>query len=334
MIRSKLLIIFILQVGVCISQQNLSSYSILNNNCTSRNSSLGGYPIGVFDSDASLSIFLPSNLNNNQNKQLVLNYNNHFADSDFGMVNYNFKIKDKGVFSTTLFYNNYGEFDYYDASGLNLGNSFSANDWVFQIGHSKDLHENLKIGVNLKFISSVYERYKSYAIGSDFSLTYFNDEKQIGAYLLVSNIGTTIKDYNESLNYKSKLPLNSIIGLNTKLKHAPIRFHVCYHHLNNWNISQSNNSSEDLSSFRQLSSNFFNHLVFASELLFSDNFNIRFGYDIFSRKELQPQSRPGTTGLSWGVGFKVKKLKINYSNSKYHFAGTSNNITIIKQLKT
>ena len=64
------------------------------------------------------------------------------------------------------------------------------------------------------------------------------------------------------------------------------------------------------------------------------NFNIRFGYDIFSRKELQPQSRPGTTGLSWGVGFKVKKLKINYSNSKYHFAGTSNNITIIKQLKT
>ena len=172
MIRSKLLIIFILQVGVCISQQNLSSYSILNNNCTSRNSSLGGYPIGVFDSDASLSIFLPSNLNNDQNKQLVLNYNNHFADSDFGMVNYNFKIKDKGVFSTTIFYNNYGKFDYYDASGVNLGNSFSANDWVFQIGHSKDLHENLKIGVNLKFISSVYEQYKSYAIGSDFSLTY------------------------------------------------------------------------------------------------------------------------------------------------------------------
>ena len=120
MTRSKLLIIFILQVSICISQQNLTSYSILNNNCTSRNSSLGGYPIGVFDSDASLSIFLPSNLNNNHNRQLVINYNNHFADSDFGMVNYNFKIKDKGVFSTTLFYNNYGKFDYYDAKILNI----------------------------------------------------------------------------------------------------------------------------------------------------------------------------------------------------------------------
>ena len=57
-------------------------------------------------------------------------------------------------------------------------------------------------------------------------------------------------------------------------------------------------------------------------------------YDFLSRNILQPESRPGTTGISWGVGFKVKSLMINYSNSKYHFAGTSNNITVIKQLKS
>ena len=264
----------------------------------------------------------------------MINYNNHFADSDFGMVNYNFKVKEKGVFSASLFYNNYGDFEYYNPSGNSLGNSFTASDWIFQLGHSKKLNDNIQIGVNLKFLGSVFEQYKSFAIGSDISITYFEEEKQLGGYLLLSNIGTSIKSYQES-NAKNKLPFNSVLGLNTKLKHAPIRFHLSYHHLNRWSFS-SNTQTTNQSAIQinQLFSNFFNHIIIGTEFLFSKNFNIRFGYDFLSRNNLQPESRPGTTGISWGVGFKVKNLKINYSNSKYHFAGTSNNITIIKQLKS
>ena len=335
MIRLKVLIILILASSFCFSQQAVNSYSILNNNSTSRNSSLGGYPTGVFDSeDASIAIFLPSNLLPSHDKQLVINYNNHFADSDFGMLNYSFRVKDKGVFSTSLFYNNYGDFQYYTPSGNSLGNSFTASDWIFQLGHSKKLNKNIQIGVNLKFLSSVFEQYKSFAVGSDISLTYFEEEKQLGGYLLLSNIGTSIKTYQES-NYKNKLPFNSVLGLNTKLKHAPIRFHFSYHHLNKWSFSPNTQTSFQSSiQINQLFSNFFNHIVIGTEFLFSKNFNLRFGYDFLSRNELQPESRPGTTGISWGVGFKVKSLKINYSNSKYHFSGTSNNITIIKQLNS
>lgn len=335
MIRLKVLIILILTSSFCFSQQAVTSYSILNNNSTSRNSSLGGYPTGVFDSeDASIAIFLPSNLLPSHDKQLVINYNNHFADSDFGMLNYSFKVKENGVFSTSLFYNNYGDFEYYTPSGTSLGNSFTASDWIFQLGHSKKLSENIQIGVNLKFLGSVFEQYKSFAIGSDISLTYFEEEKQIGGYLLLSNIGTTIKSYQES-NYNNKLPFSSVLGVNTKLKHAPIRFHFSYHHLNKWSFSpKTQTSSQSSVQINQLFSNFFNHIVIGTEFLFSKNFNMRFGYDFLSRNDLQPESRPGTTGISWGVGFRVKSLKINYSNSKYHFSGTSNNITIIKQLKS
>lgn len=335
MIRLKVLIILILTSSFCFSQQAVTSYSILNNNSTSRNSSLGGYPTGVFDSeDASIAIFLPSNLLPSHDKQLVINYNNHFADSDFGMLNYSFKVKENGVFSTSLFYNNYGDFEYYTPSGTSLGNSFTASDWIFQLGHSKKLSENIQIGVNLKFLGSVFEQYKSFAIGSDISLTYFEEEKQIGGYLLLSNIGTTIKSYQES-NYNNKLPFSSVLGVNTKLKHAPIRFHFSYHHLNKWSFSpKTQTSSQSSVQINQLFYNFFNHIVIGTEFLFSKNFNMRFGYDFLSRNDLQPESRPGTTGISWGVGFKVKSLKINYSNSKYHFSGTSNNITIIKQLKS
>ena len=191
----------------------------------------------MFDSDPSLAIFLPSNLSILNKNQLVLNYNNHFADSDFGMINYNFQINNKGIFSTTLFYNNYGKFEYFDASGNSLGNSFSANDWILQIGHSKKLHDNLQIGLNLKFIASIYEQYSSHAVGSDLSLTYFDNQKQFGGYLLLSNIGTTIKNYNNLSNYNNKLPFNSVIGINSKLKHAPLRFHISYNHLHKWSFN-------------------------------------------------------------------------------------------------
>ena len=326
-------IILLFSFNICFCQQMLSSYSILNNNCTARNSSLGGYPIGLFDSDPSLAIFLPSNLSILNKNQLVLNYNNHFADSDFGMINYNFQINKKGIFSTTLFYNNYGKFEYFDASGNSLGNSFSANDWILQIGHSKKLHDKLQIGLNLKFIASIYEQYSSHAVGSDLSLTYFDNQKQFGGYLLLSNIGTTFKNYNNLSNYNNKLPFNSVIGINSKLKHAPLRFHISYNHLHKWsfNNESSLNPSEAID-FNTIFNQFFNHFVFGTELLFSKNFNVRLGYDLLSRNELQPTSRPGTTGISWGVGFKVKGFKINYSNSKYHFSGVSNNLTIVKKL--
>ena len=214
-----------------------------------------------------------------------------------------------------------------------MGNSFTASDWIFQLGHSKKLNDNIQIGVNLKFLGSVFEQYKSFAIGSDISLTYFEEKKQLGGYLLLSNIGTSIKSYQES-NSKNKLPFNSVLGINTKLKHAPIRFHFSYHHLNRWSFSSNTQTTtQSTIQINQLFSDFFNHVIIGTEFLFSNNFNVRFGYDFLSRNNLQPESRPGTTGISWGVGFKVKSLKINYSNSKYHFAGTSNNITIIKQLK-
>ena len=326
-------IILLFSFNICFCQQMLSSYSILNNNCTARNSSLGGYPIGLFDSDPSLAIFLPSNLSILNKNQLVLNYNNHFADSDFGMINYNFQINKKGMFSTTLFYNNYGKFEYFDASGNSLGNSFSANDWILQIGHSKKLHEKLQIGLNIKFIASIYEQYSSHAVGSDLSLTYFDNQKQFGGYLLLSNVGTTLKNYNNLSNFNNKLPFNSVIGINSKLKHAPLRFHISYNHLHKWSFNnESNLNPSEAIDFNTIFNQFFNHFVFGTELLFSENFNVRLGYDLLSRNELQPTSRPGTTGISWGVGFKVKGFKINYSNSKYHFSGVSNNLTIVKKL--
>ena len=322
--------IFLFCLLLSFNGQNVGAnpFNVMSFSNSARVSALGGYVCSVIDNDASIAIQQPSNLNTNHHGQLVLNYVNYFADTEYGYFSYVHQHKKRGLFSASLIYANYGTFDYSDAAGYFNGSSFSANDLMLQLGHSKSITENISVGANLKFASSFFETYQNYALASDFSATYFNKENQFGCGLVLRNIGL---HFNSLFSGSSDfvLPSSIDLGFNKKLKHAPFRIHITYHDLQKWKISQLNSNSS-LSFGR----NFFNHVVIASELLFTENFNFRLGYNFQNRFELKPISRPGTTGISWGVGFKVKNIKINYSNSKYHFAGTSNNITIIKQLKS
>ena len=326
-----LFLVYLFLITVSISSQQPSNiFGVLNFNNSARSTALGGYVVAVTDGDASTAIQLPSNIEADNCGQLVFNYMNYFADSDYGSINYTFNSKKIGLISTSIIYCNYGTFKYSDPSGVFYGNNFSVNDVVAQIGHSKKLNKKLNIGTNLKLLSSFYEQYSAFGIGTDISLTYFDKESQFGSAILCQNIGRSIKDYHLS-NLKENLPFNIQFSFNKKLTHAPIRFHLIYHDVQDWKIG-SDNSLVTRNIFSQISYDFFNHIVLANEFLFSDNFQVRVGYGFQNRRDLQPASRPGTTGISWGVGFKVKNLKINYSNSKYHFAGTANNISLIKEL--
>ena len=308
-----------------ISQSN-ASYPILNFNTTARNSALGGINIGIFDHDPSTSLQLPSNLTPLQDGLLQMNYVNYFADSDIAILNYTFNQNKVGVLSTSLVYCNYGHFEYADPSGQFLDQTFSVNDIMFQLGHGRKLNDNLQIGINMKLAGSFYERYRSFALATDLSLTYFDKTKNFGSYFLVKNLGRQImKFYPSQLNYK--LPFSLELGVNKKLEYAPIRFHATYRNIDRWNLVIM--SENNFYSFRRT---LFSHFIFGSELMFSENFHFRFGYNFLNRMELQPSARPGTSGLSWGVQLKIKKMMINFTNAKFHMSGTSNHFSIIRKI--
>ena len=306
--------------------QSNTSFPILNFNTTARNSALGGINVGIFDHDPSTSIQLPSNLTPLQDGLLQMNYINYFADSDIAILNYTFDQKKVGVLSTSLVYCNYCNFEYSDPSGQFLDQTFSVNDIMFQLGHGRKLSDKLQIGINMKLAGSFYERYRSFALATDLSLTYFDKTKNFGSYFLVKNLGRQImKFYPSQLNYK--LPFSLELGVNKKLEYAPIRFHATYRNIDRWNlvIMPENN----FYSFRRT---LFSHFIFGSELMFSENFHFRFGYNFLNRMELQPSARPGTSGLSWGVQLKIKKMMINFTNAKFHMSGTSNHFSIIRKI--
>ena len=306
--------------------QSNTSFPILNFNTTARNSALGGINVGIFDHDPSTSIQLPSNLTPLQDGLLQMNYINYFADSDIAILNYTFDQKKVGVLSTSLVYCNYGYFEYADPSGQFLDQTFSVNDIMFQLGHGRKLSDKLQIGINMKLAGSFYERYRSFALATDLSLTYFDKIKNFGSYFLVKNLGRQImKFYPSQLNYK--LPFSLELGVNKKLEYAPIRFHATYRNIERWNLVMM--PENNFNSFRKT---LFSHFIFGSELMFSENFHFRFGYNFLNRMELQPSARPGTSGLSWGVQLKIKKMMINFTNAKFHMSGTSNHFSIIRKI--
>jgi hypothetical protein len=76
------------------------------------------------------------------------------------------------------------------------------------------------------------------------------------------------------------------------------------------------------------------HAVFGTELIITDNFHVRLGYNYLKRKELKNITKKGTAGFSIGVGMKISKFNFSYSRSSFHLAGGANQFTIRTSLSS
>ncbi len=340
MINKKL--IFLLGLYSCIFAQNggIYTFNFMQFSNSARVEALGGYTLSLYDQDASLGLNNPACINITHHGQLNLNYVNYFADSDFGFTSYSHHLKKLGTFTGSICFANYGIFEYADASGERNGSTFSANDILLQGGIGRRIDSNLSIGANIKLAGSFLESYNAFGAAIDLGVNYQKRSNGFGAGLVIENLGFQLKGYTTK-NHEP-LPLAAHIGISKMLGHAPFRFSFTYHDIQKWDLTYFDISTQQTTDpltgqpvpieEPNFITHFFHHIVIGTELLLSKNFHLRLGYDFKNRYELKPSIRPGTTGISWGIGFKVKKFKLSYGNSKYHFSGTSNHITISTQI--
>ena len=323
-------------INVVAQNGGVNTFSFMKFTNAARLEALGGYALSIYDQDASLGVMNPAILNPSHHGQFNINYVNYFADTDYGFSSYVHHLKNIGTLSGSILYANYGKFEYADASGERNGSEFSSNDILLQAGLGRAIDSNFSIGGNLKIGASFLESYSAFGVAMDLAFNYQNRAKEFGAGIIIQNFGYQLKSY--TIGNRESLPFGIHLGISKKLGHAPFRFTFTYHDLQRWNLTYFDPSSaqsiDPLTGQPIIPVNpnfltqFFNHIVIGSEFLLSKNFHLRFGYDFKRRFELKPSSRPGTTGISWGIGFKIKKLNLSYSNSKYHFSGTSNHITL------
>jgi hypothetical protein len=177
--------LFILIIPVTVLSQNgNSSFEFVNTDFSSRSIAMGGNLISIYDNDISFAQTVPSILNISMNNKISFNFIDYFSDIKMVSFDYSKGIDKVGCISLGFSSINYGDFLRTNEIG-EQGSTFSASDQIFSLGIGRLLMQNLSFGINLKFLNSNYDSYSSYALTSNVSSTYFNNDKTFTTTLLL-----------------------------------------------------------------------------------------------------------------------------------------------------
>ena len=341
MIKVFLAFVFLLTSILAFSQVGgTSTYQFLNFTNSARIEGAGGYLIAVKDNDATLGVENPALLNKSMHGYLALDYVNQFAGANYGFTSYTKHYDSLATFNASLLFANYGKFQYADVEGIRNGSTFTASDFDFRIGAGREITERISLGINVNLLASFYEKYNSFGVSSTLGANYYNKEKAFYVGLIIKNIGYQIKGYTKKNN--ESLPFNTVLSISKKMAHAPFRLTLTYHNLQKFNLLYFDDKAplEKDPLTGELIENkppgfgkkLVQHLVIGGELIFTKNFNIQLGYNHNIRYLNKTKAKAGATGLSFGVGFKVKRFHVAYSIGKRHIAGTNNHITIATRI--
>lgn len=326
--------LFILIIPVTVLSQNgNSSFEFVNTDFSSRSIAMGGNLISVYDNDISLAQTVPSILNISMNNKISFNFIDYFSDIKMVSFDYSKSIDKFGCVSLGFSSINYGDFLRTNEIG-EQGSTFSASDQIFSLGIGRLLMQNLSFGINLKFLNSNYDSYSSYALTSNVSSTYFNNDKTFTTTLLLKNLGKQINSYS---SFQEQVPFEIQFGLSKKLEHLPFRYSIVLQHLNRYDISNdyslnsfTNNETGEIEfQDESIAKTLLRHVVIGGELnLFKENFFIRGGFNFQRRFDMTIDSYNGMVGFSFGLGINVSKIKFSYSRSSYHLSGNLNTFSI------
>ena len=334
-----IIIIYFFPLSVIAQQGGLNAFSFVNIVHSPRIDALGGSGIAIYDDDVSLITITPSLLNSTMNNQLLFTFGDYFSDINLLSSTYILNLKKIGVFGFTIQTINYGNFERNDASGYNQG-AFSAHDQVMTFGIGKRINSKFSIGANLKLLNSIYDVYNAFALSSNISTTYFNEEKNFTSTLLIKNIGRQVNYYS---SIKETFPLEAQFAISKELAHLPFRYHLSYNDIMNFNIKspykllmQTNIETGALElKDESFAKTILRHIIIGGELNpFRKSLFVRGGFNFQRRFDLTITNKPAMIGFSWGVGFRVYKYYFDYSRSAFHLSGIINNFSISTNLSS
>lgn len=314
-------------------------YSFLNLTTTPRAAALGGKLATIDEPDLGLVYNNPGLLNHQMHNQLAFSYVGYFADVKYGSFLYSRTFGKVGSFALGVTQVNYGSFIEAESNG-NITGSFSGADLAFNILFARTFDSVLTFGVNLKPIYSHLASYKSFGISTDLGASYSSRNGLFSAGLVVKNLGTMVKPYTNG-NMET-LPLELMAGISKKLAHAPFRFVVTLHQLQTWNIhykrekidatSLGTDDSNKESVFGRVGNEVLSHAILGVEFTPVRSFYFRVGYNYQRRNELKIEEKVSTVGFSWGLGIRISKFHLSYSQATYHLAGSSKHFAITTDL--
>jgi hypothetical protein len=305
-----------------------ATYQFLNLVSSPRQAALGGKVLTNVDYDVTQGLYNPAAINAEMDNQLAFNYSNYLGGISYGTAAYAYTWDRRTqTLHAGITYINYGDFDGYDENGISTG-SFTGTEAALSIGYALQLgHSDFYFGGNLKIITSKLEQYTSLGVAADLGLIYINEELDFNATIVVRNMGSQITTY-AGLN--EPLPFEVDFGMSQTLENVPLRWHVTLENLQKWPIGRPNparvisdldgNQTEEKVGFLN---NTFRHLILGAELFPERGFNIRLGYNFRRAEELRILEQRNFSGLSFGIGIKLNKMRFSYTHARYSSAANA-----------
>lgn len=313
---------------LCAQVGGESTYQFLNLVSSPRQAALGGKVLTIVDYDVTSALYNPATINYEMDNQLALNYSSYLGGIGYGTAAYAYTW-DRHVqtFHVGMTYINYGSFEGYDINGVSTG-SFTGNEAALSFGYAYNIpFTDFFIGANLKIITSKLEQYNSIGGALDIGGLYYNEQLDFYAALTIRNLGTQFKTY---AGLYEKLPLEINFGMSQSLENVPLRWHLTFENLQEWPIAVSNpaRATTDLDGNQtQEKVNFFDeiirHTIIGAELFPDRAFNLRMGYNFRRSEELRIENQRNFSGISFGFGLKLNKMRFSYTHARYTSASNT-----------
>ena len=305
-----------------------SVYQFLNLAQSPRQAALGGKTVTVVDYDVNQAFYNPATINEKMHNRLSANYGSYYGEVSYGTAAYAYTYdRHLQTFHAGISYVNYGTFEGRDELG-NLTSDFTGSEAALSLGYAYNLPwTDMYVGANAKLISSTLESYNSWGAAVDLGFLYVDVDNDINYGLTVRNLGFQIKPYQDT---NEKLPLAIDAGISQLMENVPIRWHMTFENLQQWNIAFSNPNRAEGSldgGSKEEKVSFFNnalrHLILGAELFPEKGFNIRLGYNFRRGEELRIVDQRNFSGISVGFGLRFGKVKFDYSYSRYTIAANT-----------
>lgn len=306
-----------------------SNFSFLEMNNSPRIIGLGGYVTSTIDADINNGLFNPALINSKMSQRVFTNISNYYSDILHGNVGSSFDLGEQ-LFVASLKFIDYGTFVESNEFGQITGN-FNAGEYSFKIGSSISVDSTFNYGFNGVLAYSNLYHLNSFAILLDIGFTYTPPKFNFSTSAIIKNFGVIIDNYS-SQNSES-LPFEFILGLSSKPKYMPLRWHLTLQHMEKPNLAYSFLGPNVISSNTSIFEKSLLHVVLGVEFLIHDNFSLFLGYNNRTRNELALENRRGLVGFSTGIMFQIKRFNLSYSISNSHLSSTISTIGITTQIK-
>lgn len=325
-----LIFMFSQKIEAQIGGENIYRFLSLTN--SAKVASLGGQLVTMIDStDLNLPFHNPALLNKNMVDQVLINYINHFEDINYGYASYAMHFDRIGAFAAGVHYVNYGNFVEATEEGERTGAYFKAAEYALNLMYANQFRQ-FRYGVNMKPVFSVFEKYQSAGLVFDAGVSWSAQNRRTHVGVAARNFGFQLSKYYKT-GERESMPFDIQAGVSHKVKYAPIVLSLTAHNLNNWVLAKPDNEElegdeEFFEPSEKLPKQIMRHLIWGVEVLPSQNFIIRAGYNYHRRQELKVEERVSTVGFSVGFGVKIKRFRLDYGLAHYHLAGASNHFSL------